>query len=79
MKLNQLFSNDQEDIQENPTIIERPVQLLDLFPTLVHLTDLGPPIKNCNKSLVIYKMFLVWINHSINEKQQCLGSQKHFK
>ena len=59
LKLNQLFSNDQEDIQENPTIIERPVQLLDLFPTLVHLTDLGPPIKNCNKSLVIYKMFLV--------------------
>ena len=58
-KLSQHFSNDQEDIQETPTIIERPVQLLDLFPTLVHLTDLGPPIKNCNKSLVIYKMFLV--------------------
>ena len=35
----------------NELIIKKPVQLLDLFPTLVKLTGLGPPLQNCNKSL----------------------------
>ena len=51
--MSHIFSTDQEHIEDisNELIIKKPVQLLDLFPTLVKLTGLGPPLQNCNKSL----------------------------
>ena len=52
-KLAKLFSNDQSVSENHPITIKQPVQLLDLFPTLVKLTGLGSPLKKCNKSLVI--------------------------